>query len=209
MLNKSCTEFLDMLSSREPVPGGGGACAFVGAMGIALGSMVGNLTLGKKKYQDVEDAIKELLEESESIKKQLTDLVVKDAQAFFPLSQAYGLPKSTEEEKAERERVLQSALVDASEVPLSIARCCGQALDILEEYAAKGTRIAISDAGVGAHFAKAALLGARLNVLINTNLMKDLELKKKIETELDGLVEKYSEKADRICLCVEKQVKGE
>jgi len=209
MLNKSCTEFLDLLSSKEPVPGGGGACAFVGAMGIALGSMVGNLTLGKKKYKDVEDDIKELLVTSENIKRQLTALVEKDAEAFFPLSQAYGLPKNTDEEKAERERVLQAALTDASEVPLSIARCCGKAIDILEEYAAKGTRIAISDVGVGAHFAKAALLGAQLNVLINTNLMKDMELKNKIETELDGLVEKYAAKADKICLYVENQVKGE
>lgn len=209
MLNKSCVEFLDLLSTKEPVPGGGGACAYVGALGIALGSMVGNLTLGKKKYQNVEEDIKELLVKSESVKIQLTKLVDKDAEAFFPLSQAYGLPKNTEEEKAERERVLQAALVGASEVPLSIARCCGEAIDILEEYAAKGTRIAISDVGVGAYFAKAALLGAKLNVLINTNLMKDQELKKKIETELQDLVEKYSVKADEVCRYVEGQVKGE
>lgn len=209
MLDKSCTEFLDRLSSKEPVPGGGGACAYVGAMGISLGSMVGNLTLGKKKYQDVEEDIQGLLAKSENLKVKLTKLVDEDAEAFFPLSQAYGLPKNTEEEKAERDRVLQAALVGASEVPLNIARCCGEAIDILEEYAQKGTRIAISDVGVGAYFAKAALLGAKLNVLINTNLMKDKELKQRIETELDELVEKYTEKADRICEYVEGQVKGE
>jgi len=206
MLDGSCNEFLDLLSSREPVPGGGGACAFAGAMGIALGSMVGNLTLGKKKYQDVEEDIKGLLIKSENLKRKFIKLVEMDAQAFYPLSQAYGLPRNTEEEKAVRERVLQAALVGASEVPLAIARSCCEAIDILGEYAAKGTRLAVSDAGVGACFAKAALLGAKLNVLINTRIMKDEELKQKIEEELEWLVEKYSEKADAICLDVERSI---
>jgi methenyltetrahydrofolate cyclohydrolase len=208
MLEKSCTEFLKMLSSKEPVPGGGGASAYVGALGMALGSMVGNLTLGKKKYQDVEEEIKELLVKSEAVMIELIKLVDKDAEAFFPLSQAYGLPKNTDEEKAVRERVLQGALVGATMVPLDIARCSCKALDLLEEYGKKGTRIAISDVGVGAYFAKAALLGAKLNVLINTNIMKDEKLKKDIETELNGLVEKYSKKADEIYASVEKAITG-
>jgi methenyltetrahydrofolate cyclohydrolase len=206
MLEKSCTEFLNLLSSKEPVPGGGGASAYVGALGMALGSMVGNLTLGKKKYQDVEEEIKELLVKSEAVMIELIKLVDKDAEAFFPLSQAYGLPKNTDEEKAVRERVLQGALVGATMVPLDIARCSCKALDLLEEYGKKGTRIAISDVGVGAYFAKAALLGAKLNVLINTNIMKDEKLKKDIETELNGLVEKYSKKADEIYASVEKAI---
>ena len=208
MLEKNCIEFLALLSSKEPVPGGGGACAYVGALGISLGSMVGNLTLGKKKYQDVEENIKALLVKSENLKIELSKLVDKDAEAFFPLSQAYGLPKNTEEEKAERDRVLQNALIGASEVPLNIARCCGKAIDILEEYAKKGTRIAISDVGVGVYFAKSALLGAKLNVLINTNLMKDKKLKNLIESELEELVKKYSEKADEIYASVEKSIVG-
>ena len=208
MLESSCIDFLNKLSSKEPVPGGGGACAFVGALGISLGSMVGNLTLGKKKYQDVEENIKVLLVKSENLKIELCKLVDKDAAAFFPLSQAYGLPKNTEEEKAERDRVLQNALIGASEVPLNIARCCGKAIDILEEYAKKGTRIAISDVGVGVYFAKSALLGAKLNVLINTNLMKDKKLKNLIESELEELVKKYSEKADAIYASVEKSIVG-
>jgi len=99
MLEKSCTEFLNLLSTKEPVPGGGGASAYVGALGMALGSMVGNLTLGKKKYQDVEEEIKELLVKSEAVMIELIKLVDKDAEAFFPLSQAYGLPKNTDEER--------------------------------------------------------------------------------------------------------------
>jgi len=201
-------EFLDILSSKEPVPGGGGACAYVGALSIALGSMVGNLTLGKKKYQEVEADIKELLIKSEELKLEFEKLVDKDAEAFFPLSQAYGLPKNTEEEKDERNKVLQKALIGASVVPLNIARCCCEAIDLLEEYSKKGTRIAISDVGVGAYFAKAALMGAKLNVLINTNLMKDEILKESIEIELNELVEKYSSKAESIFLSVEKSITG-
>jgi len=208
MLEKSCIEFLNMLSTKEPVPGGGGASAYVGALGMALGSMVGNLTLGKKKYQDVEEEIKELLVKSEAVMIELIKLVDKDAEVFFPLSQAYGLPKNTDEEKAVRERVLQGALVGATMVPLDIARSCCKALDLLEEYGLKGTRIAISDVGVGAYFAKAALLGAKLNVLINTNIMKDEKLKKDVETELNSLVEKYSKKADDIYASVEKAITG-
>lgn len=208
MLEKSCIDFLEKLSSKEPVPGGGGACAYVGALGIALGSMVGNLTLGNKKYQDVEVEIRELLVKSEAIKIELMKLVNEDAEAFFPLSQAYGLPKNTEEEKIERDKIMQRALIGASQVPLNIVRCCGKAIDLLEEYSKKGTRIAISDVGVGVYFAKAALLGAKLNVLINTKLMKDQGLKKTIETELNELVEKYTEKADEIFLNVEKSITG-
>jgi len=206
MLDKSCIEFLDLLSSKEPVPGGGGSCAYVGALGIALGSMVGNLTLGKKRYQDVEEDIKELLIKSEAVMVELINLVDKDAEAFFPLSQAYGLPKNTEEQNAERDRVLQSALIGASEVPLKIARCCCKSLDLLEEYSRKGTRIAISDVGVGAYFAKAALMGAKLNVLINTNMMGDEKLRNDIESELNELIEKYTIKADEVCAAVEKLI---
>ena len=104
MLNKSCTQFVEELSSKAPVPGGGGACAYVGSIGMALGSMVGNLTLGKKKYQDVEEDIKELLQKSEAIIENLNRLVSKDAEVFYPLSQAYGLPSGTEEENRKKKK---------------------------------------------------------------------------------------------------------
>lgn len=208
MLKNNCEEFLKLLSSKEPVPGGGGACAYVGALGIALGSMVGNLTLGKNKYADVQEDIKELIVKSENIKFELMELVNNDADAFYPLSKAYGLPNGTFEEKTERDKVLQQALVEASNVPLNIARCCGKAIDILEEYSKKGTRIAISDVGVGVYFAKAALLGAKLNVIINTKIMKDEILKVNIEKELNEIVEKYTKKADEIFLSVEGLIIG-
>ncbi|OIK11063.1 sugar ABC transporter substrate-binding protein [Bacillus sp. MUM 116] len=206
MLEKSCNVFIEELSSKSPVPGGGGASAYVGALGMALGSMVGNLTVGKKKYKDVEKDIIELLKRSEEIINQLKALVKKDAEVFYPLSQAYGLPSLTEEEKQHKESVLQEALVEASMVPLEIAKNCLEAIRLHEEYAKKGTRIAISDVGVGVAFCKAALQGAKLNVLINTKIMKDLEMKKKIESELFEIERVGVAKADQIFQEVEKML---
>lgn len=208
MLEKSCNRFIEELSSKSPVPGGGGASAYVGALGMALGCMVGNLTLGKKKYQEVEPDIINLLEKSEKIIEELKELVSKDAEVFYPLSQAYGMPQSTEEEKAEKEAVLQHALIAATKVPLDIAKTCLKAIELIEEYAVKGTRIAVSDAGVGAIFCKAALQGAKLNVLINTKIMKDQELKNLVESELSETVRTGMEKADRIYQYVETLLKA-
>jgi Methenyl tetrahydrofolate cyclohydrolase len=206
LLKKSCLDFIDELSSKSPVPGGGGSSAFAGALGMALGSMVGNLTLGKKKYIDVESDIKELQEKSQSIIDELEKLVDKDAEVFYPLSQAYGLPHGTDEEKKIKDDMLQKALVDATMVPLEIARCCIKAIDLHEEYARKGSRIAISDVGVGVALCKAGLLGAKLNVMINTKIMKDNELKEKVDGELSELVSSGVAKADRIFKYVESQL---
>jgi formiminotetrahydrofolate cyclodeaminase len=203
MLEKSCNEFLQELSSKAPVPGGGGASAYVGALGMALGSMVGNLTLGKKKYKDVEEDIKELLKKSEDIIESLKALVAKDAEVFYPLSQAYGLPQNTEEEKNAKDKALQQAVEAATMVPLTIAEYCLKAIDLHEEYAGKGTRIAISDVGVGVAFCKAALQGAKLNVLINTKIMKDQALKSKIESRMKEIENEGVSKADRVLQYVE------
>lgn len=207
MLDKSCNTFIEELASKSPVPGGGGASAFAGSLGMALGCMVGNLTIGKKKYQDVEPDILKLLEESEKIITKFKDLVTKDAEVFYPLSQAYRLPQNTDEEKAEKEAILQHALIAATQVPLDIAKTCLAAIELIEEYALKGTRIAISDAGVGAIFCKSALQGAKLNVLINTKIMKDIELKNSVETELEEIVSVGIEKSDRIYQYVEDILK--
>ncbi|WP_368293509.1 cyclodeaminase/cyclohydrolase family protein [Dehalobacter sp. TBBPA1] len=208
MLKKSCIEFVDALSSKEPVPGGGGASAYVGSIGTALGVMVGSLTVGKKKYADVEADVLVLMEKGQKIIEKLQVLVKEDADAFYPLSQAYGLPKNTEEEIRIKEETLQAALVKATLVPLDIVRCCADGINLQEEFAQKGTRIAISDVGVGVTFLKAALEGAKLNVLINTQIMKDQVLKQKIETELNELVTTYTAKADHIFAEVQNAITG-
>lgn len=195
---KSCESFVSELSTKAPVPGGGGASALVGAIGCALGNMVGSLTVGKKKYADVEAEMYELNEKSGKIWRDLLDLIQKDADVFEPLSKAYGLPKNTEEEKAEKERVMSECLKEACSVPMDIMRKCCEALELIKSYAEKGSQLAISDAGVGAAFCKAALMGASLNVFINTKAMTDREYAESLNREANEMLEKYTALADRI-----------
>ncbi len=190
----SCREFIDVLASSAPIPGGGGASALVGAIGVALGNMVGSLTVGKKRYAD----IIRCKEEADEITKRLLELVAKDAEVFEPLSKAYSLPKSTPEELAKKEEVMAVVLKDACEVPLEIMKTCARGLDLMKEFAEKGSRIALSDAGVGATLLKSALQGASLNIYINTKSMKDRVLAQRLNDETDSLRKTYEKKADEI-----------
>ncbi|MCR4434775.1 MAG: cyclodeaminase/cyclohydrolase family protein [Clostridiales bacterium] len=198
MTDKSCKEFIDVLASAAPVPGGGGASALVGAIGMALGSMVGNLTLGKKKYESVQADIKVILEKADAIQKELMLLVEKDAEVFEPLSRAYGLPKNTEEEKRHKEKVLEEALDLACSVPMKIMEKSLEAIRLHEELAQKGTAIAISDVGVGVLFCKSALMGASLNVFINTKLMKDKNRAEILNSRAERMIDEGVKKADEI-----------
>ncbi len=207
IIDRDCNEFLDILASSAPVPGGGGASAFAGAMGIALGSMVGNLTLGKKKYEAVQDDIKKILVKAEKLRSEFEVLVQRDADVFEPLSKAYGLPKSTDEEKKYKEEVMEKALKQACAVPLEIMEKALEAICLHGELAEKGTRIAISDVGVGVLFCKAALIGASLNVFINTKLMKDREYAESINKRAEEMIAEGSANADNIYSKVEAQIK--
>lgn len=198
MKQESIETFISELASKAPVPGGGGASALGGAIGSALGSMVGNLTLGKKKYAEYEPDILVILEKLEQNQQELMDLMDKDAEAFEPLSRAYSLPKNTEEELAHKEAVLEEALLSASLVPLEIMRKAVDALYLQEELSHKGTRMAISDVAVGVQFLRAALLGASMNVYINTKSMKNRAEADKLNTEADKLIENGCKLADAI-----------
>lgn len=189
MLEKKATDFIDELSSAKPVPGGGGACAAVGALAAALGMMVGNLTVGKKRYADVEEEIKGALARLKELKNRLIELTDKDAECFEPLSRAYGLPRENQEEKAHKERVLEKALYEASIVPLELMETIIEVMECLKLLEEKGSRLAVSDAGVGILFAQAALNGASLNVFINTKLMKDREKAQKLNGRADDLIQ--------------------
>ena len=193
-----CNEFVDVLSSKAPVPGGGGASALVGAVGTALGNMVGSLTVGKKKYADVEEEMYSLKEKATKLQEELLRLVERDAEVFEPLSKAYGMPRATEEEKAEKARVMEIVLKDACSVPMEIMEKCCEAIELLEVFAEKGSTLAISDAGVGAAMCKAALLGASLNVYINTKSMKNREYAEELNAKCDAMLEKYPPMADRV-----------
>ncbi len=197
-IDKTCSEYIDVLASSEPVPGGGGTSALVGAIGIALGSMVGSLTVGKKKYQDVEEDIRSLMEQADRITGELKALCDEDAVAFAPLSKAYGLPNETEEEKEYKAKVMAECLKAAAAVPVEIMEKACEAINLLEEFAHKGSRLAVSDAGVGAVMCKAALKGASLNVFINTKSMKDRAYAEKLNAYCMTMMETYGSKADEI-----------
>lgn len=194
LVQNPCTEFVEALASKAAVPGGGGASALVGAVGVALGSMVGNLTVGKKKYADVEADIIALIEKAAALQEELLRLVDEDAVVFEPLSKAYGIPKSD----PHRERIMEDALKLACTVPLEIMRACAKAIELHKEFAVKGSVLAISDAGVGVQLCKAALQGASLNVYINTGSMADKGYSAGLEAEADAIAGKYSAMADEI-----------
>ena len=197
-LTSDISAFTEVLASKAAVPGGGGASALVGAVGAALGAMVGNLTIGKKKYADVEADMIAATEKIDELRTELLRLVDADAVVFEPLSKAYGLPKDTEEQRAEKARIMEVCLRDACGVPLDIMRAACRAIDLHEEFGAKGSALALSDVGVGVIFCKSALQGASLNVFINTQSMTDREYAAKIEAEADAMLQKYCPLADEI-----------
>ena len=190
----SCTEFVTVLASNAPVPGGGGASALVGAIGTALGNMVGSLTVGKKKYAGVEEEIIALKAKCDQLQKDLLDQIALDAKGFEPLAKAYGIPK----DDPNRDKVLEEATIVACQVPVKIMELCCEALDAIQVFAAKGSRLAVSDAGCGAVCVKAALQAASLNVFINTKTLQNRELAGEMNKKCLGMLDKYCAMADEI-----------
>ena len=194
MTRESCRKFVEVLASDTPAPGGGGAAALVGAIGTALGNMVGSLTVGKKKYADVEAEIRALMAKCDGLQKELLDQVEADEKGFVPLSRAYGIPK----DDPSRETVLEEATLTACAVPVRIMELCCEALDAISVFAAKGSRLAVSDAGCAAVCVKAALQAASLNVFINTKTLKDREKAEELNAKCLGMLERYGTMADEI-----------
>lgn len=191
-------EWTDTLASRAPVPGGGGASALGGALGAALGQMVANLTVGKKRYADVEEEIQQSLAELGRLQEELLDLADQDAQVFAPLAQAYSMPTDTPQQRDEKEQVMEERLLAASLVPLNMMEKASRVLEILEELEAKGSRMAISDVGVAVQFTRTALTGAVMNVYINTKSMKNREKAQELNQKADRLLGEGTQKADGI-----------
>lgn len=203
------SEFIDELASSAPTPGGGGASAYCGALAASLAIMVGNLTVGKKRYADVEDLIRNTMEELEWLKDELLEEIDADAAAFLPLAAAYKLPKSTPEEAETKRKAMQEALVGATEAPLDIMHTCARVIQMTETMAQKGSGLAISDAGAAAIFGKAAMQGASLNVLINARDIEDEALSRKYTREAEELMAIYGPKADAIIKYVHWKVQYE
>ena len=194
MTMESCRKFVEVLASDAPAPGGGGAAALVGAIGTALGNMVGSLTLGKKKYADVQEEIIALKKRCDELQKELLDQVEADDKGFVPLAKAYGIPK----DDPNRDAILEEATVTACAVPMHIMELCCQALDCVAVFAAKGSRLAVSDAGCAAVCCKAALQAASLNVFINTKSLKNRETAEAMNAKANAMLTKYCAIADEI-----------
>ena len=192
--NQTCGAFLDALASKAPVPGGGGASALAGAVGAALCTMVGNFTVGKKKYAAVEGDVKALMARAENIRARLLAQVDADAAAFEPLSKAYAIPK----DDPGREEVMEKCLRDAAAAPMEILRLCCEAIDLHRETLDKGSVMMLSDVGTGAALCRGALHGAALNVKVNTKSMADRAYAEAMNREADQLVNQYWKIAEQV-----------
>ena len=194
MTMENCRTFVSVLASDAPAPGGGGAAALVGAIGTALGNMVGSLTVGKKKYADVQDEILALKAKCDDLQKQLLDQVEADEVNFLPLAKAYGIPK----DDPNRDKVMEEATIIACSTPMHIMELCCEAIDAIAVFAAKGSRLAVSDAGCGAVCCKAALQAASLNVFINTKSLKNRDVAEEMNSKANQMLSKYCALADEI-----------
>jgi formiminotetrahydrofolate cyclodeaminase len=192
--DQSLDAFLSDLASSLPSPGGGGAAALCGALAAGLASMVVALSIGKKQCAAHEAELSGLGIRAEAARQELLALIDADAEAFEPLAKAYGIPK----DDPERDTVMEGALRVGSSVPADIVRTCGRALDVIAEFAEKGSRLAVSDAGCAAVLCKAAMKAAALNVFINTKSMKDREYAEALNAEMESLLGTYCLKADDI-----------
>ena len=194
MTQESCRKFVEVLASDAPAPGGGGAAALVGAIGTALGNMVGSLTVGKKKYADVQDEILALKARCDELQTQLLHQVEADEVNFLPLAKAYGIPK----DDPNRDKIMEEATIIACSTPMTIMELCCQAIDCIAVFAEKGSRLAVSDAGCGAVCCKAALQAASLNVFINTKSLKNREVAEEMNRKANLMLNKYCQIADEI-----------
>ena len=194
MTMESCRKFVEVLASDAPAPGGGGAAALVGAIGTALGNMVGSLTVGKKKYAAVEEEIIALKAKCDALQTELLNQVEMDEINFLPLAKAYGIPK----DDPNRDKVMEEATIIACSTPMHIMELCCEAIDCIKVFADKGSRLAVSDAGCGAVCCKAALQAASLNVFINTKSLKNREVAEEMNAKAIGMLDKYCALADGI-----------
>ena len=205
LTNLSCTAFAEVLASKAPVPGGGGAAALAGALGVALCSMVGNFTTGKKKYAAYEEDVQRMLAEGETLRARLLALVEADAKAFEPLSRAYAIPK----DDPARDTVMEEATLNAVQAPVEMVTCCGEALLLLEEMLEKGSRLLLSDVGCGALLCKAAMESAAMNVFVNTGSLRDRATAARLEQQVDAALATYLPLADRIAAAVTATIRKE
>lgn len=192
LVDMTCRAFADETASESPAPGGGSIAAYMGALGAALGTMVANLSAHKAGWDDRWEEFSKVAEKGREIQDKLIALVDEDTDAFNRIMDVFAMPKGTKEEKEARAAALQAATLYATEVPLRTMKASFEAFEILQAMAEKGNPASVSDAGVGALAARAAVLGAWLNVRINAAGLKDRE-------KADGLLAEAKKIADDAC----------
>ncbi len=207
LIDKKVSNFLNELASNLPTPGGGSVAALAGALGAALISMVGNLTVGKKKYEDVEEDIKKIISSSEKLRYELSQLIEEDVKVFNNFMATYKMPKETEDEKKKRAEMIQESLIKAAKVPLKVAYKCLDILILSQEAAEKGNVNVVSDAGVAVLMAEAAVESAILNVKINLKMIKDEKTKEEFSSSIQELLLKEKGQKEKVLEIVEEKMK--
>jgi formiminotetrahydrofolate cyclodeaminase len=204
--DKQVQVFLEELAAASATPGGGSATALAGAMGAALVGMVCRLTIGRERFADVEDELRGVLEEAETLRVRLTELADADTQAFDQVMAAYRLPKETQEERAARQAAIQGALQGATQIPLETARACATVVVLAAQVIEKINPNALGDAGAAALLAEAGLKSAQLNVAINLTDIHDPEFVRETQTGLRGILAGAGEAKERVFAYVLDQV---
>jgi len=207
LIDKKVSNFLDELASNSPTPGGGSVAALAGALGAGLISMVGNLTVGKKKYEDLEEDIKKILNFSEKLRYELSQLIEEDVKVFNNFMATYKMPKETEDEKKVRVEKIQESLIEAAKVPLKVACKCLDILSLSKEVAEKGNINVVSDAGVAVLMAEAALESAILNVKINLKMIKDEKIREELSSSIKEILLKGKGQKEKVLEIVEQKIR--
>jgi len=192
--DSSLADFFRELSSKEPIPGGGGASALIGTISAALCSMVASLTTGKKKYAEYQADIEEILSHASTSMSTLLKLIEKDAEVFEPLVKAYSISK----DDPNREEILEAALVAASLVPMEILKEIANVIDLVEQLSKKGTKLALSDVGVAASACRSAMESAIMNIYINTKLMKNHDYAARLNAEAEAVVKDGTDRCNAV-----------
>lgn len=194
----TCEEFVDMTFSNAPAPGGGSVAALAASLGAALGGMVCSLTTGKKKYAQYEEDIQRLMRELKDLTREFFNIMDEDVENFLPLSKAYGLPSTTDEEKAFKAQELDRCLKLAVQAPVRLLKTSCGSIPLFEELTEKGSKLALSDVGCGIALIRSAMSCAWLNIEININMIKDEAYAEGLRKECTSLLKEGLKKCDEI-----------
>lgn len=205
-LNKSLHQFIEEISSSSPTPGGGSVSAFCGVLGTSLGLMVCNLTLGKKKYENVQEEILDIKNKLETFKEKFIELYDKDSQAFDKVMEAFKLPKETEEEKSKRTEAIEQATVSATEIPIEVIKTSLETLNYLARLGEIGNQNSLSDAGVAIQLIKTCAEGAMMNVLINTKSLNDRDRAMNLVLSAAQVLSEVEKKSDETLNVIKKKL---